>query len=66
MCSGVSRVLLEGVPNGEESIHLLPKQAQCSGTPEHNHWTHGSAELQGNRPKLAGVQVSIIDKRVTV
>jgi hypothetical protein len=58
--SGVNHVLLEDVPNCAKCTHLLPKQAHYSGTQEHKRWTHGSAELQGNRPNLSGVQARIV------
>jgi PH domain/leucine-rich repeat-containing protein phosphatase len=59
--NGVNHVLLEDVPNCAKCTHLLPKQAHYSGTQEHKRWTHGSAELQGNRPNLSGVQIKVPD-----
>ncbi|XP_062500993.1 PH domain leucine-rich repeat-containing protein phosphatase 2-like isoform X2 [Corticium candelabrum] len=57
----VKQVLLEGVPIGDETVHLLSTQTHYGGTPVHRRWTHGSAEYRGNRPKLAGAQVKVAD-----
>ena len=60
----VKQVLLEGVPIGDETVHLLSTQTHYGGTPVHRRWTHGSAEYRGNRPKLAGAQVIKISNQI--